>query len=60
MDLIFQGQTLQTLIFPKWREHKNALYDSYGGQYSPPGGITTNVVLGDLDLKFQGQTFEKN
>ena len=38
--------------------HGMILYDSNRGSYSPPNTINANVVLGDLDLNFQGQTIE--
>ena len=34
------------------------MYDFYGSLYSSSTGITANVVLSDLDLTFQGQTFQ--
>ena len=61
-DLNFQGKTFQILISQKMmrvsiKTHSTGMtfYESW---YSSPNGITTNVVLGDHDLNFQGQTFE--
>ena len=37
---------------------KIAHYDFYACCYSPSNGITANVVVNDLDLNLQGQTFQ--
>ena len=33
-------------------------YDFYSGWYLPSNGTVANVVLHDLDLNFEGQTFQ--
>ena len=56
LDLNFQGQKFQTLIFPKQRvsiKTRVMTLIEVNNWYLLPNGITTNV-LGDFDLNFQG------
>ena len=41
-----------------WISSYVSVYAALSCHYSPSIGITTNAVLGDLDLEFQGQSFE--
>ena len=42
----------------RWEPAKNAPYHNHAGWYSTSNGITANVVANNLDLNFQGQTFQ--
>ena len=62
LTYIFKITKFLDIIFIVWKMkramHKYAPYDFYASWYSLSNCITANVVLNDLELNFQGQTFQ--
>ena len=54
----FQGQFEMWKSRKRWEQVKMLVYVFYKGWYLPANGEIANVVLHDLYLNFQGQTFQ--